>query len=553
MYPQRYGKQRILSPAALTEKIIALHKEGLSPSEIASELNTTRSTVYSRLTRAGLTPHPAPSPPSPLTEKIITLHNEGLSPLEIADKLGATYGIVWGRLMRAGLTPHLIPPPPPPALTEEIIALHNEGLPPLEIAARLNITYSLVYGRLIGAGLKPHRAPMYVKSAEHAQDIIKLHGEGLSGPQIAKMLGISTPLVYKRLHEERCVSHPSVQEAMSTLEGLDEITRLAKEGVPRYEIAKQTKSTWPLVAEALEEVGVKPVWPACGELTNWLSTLLPILDEIRKAHPNTEPIVTKVEQLEKELAAISDATWAVEHKLPFEGGAEEERWCLGNIRQAIKPNLIEPLKGCVRQLDVAELPRKIEQAEACISNLTNLISEDVRRVTKHSSNPSLGNPSETIRVGIGDSVCDKISGSCGPIVDITNGEVLIEPTIIKKKIGEKYLETAEPPIRVKKTNLEPNRIMRYEGAKLNPGAQIKDAAELWKNSPDGKKRRVRLALWNDGTITSCEALINDNKEIEGSCYTTEPGQEEAYRAFEAHLTSPEVGYQIKGIEVENAR
>lgn len=80
--------------------------------------------------------------------------------------------------------------------------------------------------------------------------------------------------------------------------------------------------------------------------------------------------------------------------------------------------------------------------------------------------------------------------------------------------------------------------------------QIKHAAELWKNT-SGKVRKVRLALWNDGAITSCEATMNaTGKEIEGTCYTTEPGQEEAYWAFKAHLTSPEVGYNVKGIEIE---
>lgn len=79
---------------------------------------------------------------------------------------------------------------------------------------------------------------------------------------------------------------------------------------------------------------------------------------------------------------------------------------------------------------------------------------------------------------------------------------------------------------------------------------VKHAAELWKNSSNGKIRRVRLALWSDGTITSCEAELKDEKEIDGSCYTTEPGQEEAFWAFQAHLTSPEVGYKVKSIEVE---
>ncbi|MBA7558265.1 hypothetical protein ES705_51062 [subsurface metagenome] len=69
--------------------------------------------------------------------------------------------------------------------------------------------------------------------------------------------------------------------------------------------------------------------------------------------------------------------------------------------------------------------------------------------------------SEEVRVGIGDSVCDKYSGDCGPIVAIMDDEVKIEPTT-RRTVGEEYLETAEPPIRAKIVNLEPNHIRRHE-------------------------------------------------------------------------------------------
>lgn len=81
---------------------------------------------------------------------------------------------------------------------------------------------------------------------------------------------------------------------------------------------------------------------------------------------------------------------------------------------------------------------------------------------EHSEEPktALTHSSEAVRVGIGDSVCDKYSGACGAIVDILDDEVLIEPTT-RKKVDE-YLETTEPPIRAKKINLEPDHIRRYE-------------------------------------------------------------------------------------------
>ena len=119
--------------------------------------------------------------------------------------------------------------------------------------------------------------------------------------------------------------HPSTEETKRTLHRLDEILRLAKEDKPRYEIAKRTGSTWPLVAEALEGSSVKPVIPACEEVTSWARTLLPTIEEIREAHPDTEPILRKVDHLEKELVAISDAVWTVQQRLPFKGKEAEDQ------------------------------------------------------------------------------------------------------------------------------------------------------------------------------------------------------------------------------------
>ena len=42
------------------EDIVALHEQGLSPTEIAARLNTNYGNVYARLRRAGLVPHNAP-------------------------------------------------------------------------------------------------------------------------------------------------------------------------------------------------------------------------------------------------------------------------------------------------------------------------------------------------------------------------------------------------------------------------------------------------------------------------------------------------------------
>jgi len=259
----------------------------------------------------------------------------------------------------------------------DILQLHKEGLPAVEIAARLNVAPELVRYRLRRAGYEPIVAPKFLKAAARTTDIIWLHQQGLTPKQIAEKLGIDWSLVHRRLRDAELAPHPSLEESRKTMETLDEIARLAKEGKPRYEIARCTGSTWPLVAKALEVSGVRPVIPACEEIASWASTLLPTIDEIRKAQPDSLPIVNKLDRLEKDLTAIADATWAAEQRLPWKGKkADEERWCLGDIKYSVSRSLDEigALRSCVRQLDVEELPRRLEQARTCIENTGNIIS-----------------------------------------------------------------------------------------------------------------------------------------------------------------------------------
>lgn len=87
----------------------------------------------------------------------------------------------------------------------------------------------------------------------------------------------------------------------------------------------------------------------------------------------------------------------------------------------------------------------------------------------------------------------------------------------------------------------------HEAGICEPG--IKHAAEFYK---DGSKKVVRLACFEDGVITSCVVEVDGEGKTKEKvcCYSTEPGQEAAFWAFEAHLTSPEVGYKIRRVEVE---
>lgn len=77
---------------------------------------------------------------------------------------------------------------------------------------------------------------------------------------------------------------------------------------------------------------------------------------------------------------------------------------------------------------------------------------------------------------------------------------------------------------------------------------VKHAAELYK---DGSKKVIRVACWSDGKVTSCVLEKGEDGKVkeEVCCYTAEDGGMELAMAWEAHLTSPEVGYKIRTIEV----
>ncbi len=89
-----------------------------------------------------------------------------------------------------------------------------------------------------------------------------------------------------------------------------------------------------------------------------------------------------------------------------------------------------------------------------------------------------------------------------------------------------------------------NQACREVGV-CDPG--IKHAAELWK---DGSPRKIIVACWEDGAVTSC--VIETESDKKECCYSAEKGGEELYYPWLAHLTSPEVGYKIKPVESEGS-
>lgn len=90
-------------------------------------------------------------------------------------------------------------------------------------------------------------------------------------------------------------------------------------------------------------------------------------------------------------------------------------------------------------------------------------------------------------------------------------------------------------------------VCESEAILLAPGA--KHAAELYK---EGSNRAIRVVCWDDGMISSCVIEKGKDGKVKEQvcCYTAEDGGEELYYAWQAHLTSPEVGYKVRMVEIE---
>lgn len=265
----------------------------------------------------------------------------------------------------------------------EIIRLHNQGVPAIEIAARLDVASELVRYRLRRAGLEPIRAPKFLKAEERRHDIIWLHQEGLPAKEIAKRLGVDWGHVCLRLRQAKLEPHPSREEARAAETESERIISFAREGVPRYEIAKRTGTTWALVSDIMAKASVRPATLASAELASWAASLIPLVDDIRQTRPDTEPVVKKVDKLEEELTAMTGAAHVEEGKLPRRGiEADRERWRLGfSTREAYSAlELMDALRGCLKLLDTAKLPRLLEQAETCISNISRNMDISVSRI-----------------------------------------------------------------------------------------------------------------------------------------------------------------------------
>jgi len=145
-----------------------------------------------------------------------------------------------------------------------------------------------------------------------------------------------------------------------------------------------------------------------------------------------------------------------------------------------------------------------------------------------------------VKIGIGDSVCDKYTGSCGRVTDIINDEVMLEPTIIKRG----GLEVTEPPIKAKIVNLESNHIKRYEGIPsdhelllhfgveelASPGVVL-DEARARATPCSCFTYKCKDLCWSKGIIGMLAADQQDIYCVAGKAYKDQPKLVERYTRF----------------------
>lgn len=260
---------------------------------------------------------------------------------------------------------------------QQIMALHKEGIPAVEIGARLGVAPELVRYRLRRVGLETIPARRFLEAEQRRGEIIQLHEQGLSAKEVAKKLGLEWSFVCRRLREAKLEPRPSAEKVIAAQAKAGEIIRLAKEGVPLHLIARQTGTSWPLISDILHEAEVRPTTTASSELATWTSELLPLIENISKAHPDAEPSLEKARKLRDELTAIVEAIHVEEGKLPWRGTeAEKERWKLAFISQNAYSclDMMDALEGCIKSLDVEKLPMLLDQARVCVTNISEVMS-----------------------------------------------------------------------------------------------------------------------------------------------------------------------------------
>lgn len=268
---------------------------------------------------------------------------------------------------------------------KEVLRLTKEGLTPAAIGARLNLPPADVKRRLEAAGFPVTRGwQVRVIGAENLRrKIIDLHFAGKAPEEIAHQLNWNLGYIVRRLREANLEPHREPGEIEAAKLRHSEIETLGRAGVARLEIAKQVGVPWDVVAGVLDKAKIKPVLPACNDMAAWAKTLSPMIEEIRASHPDAKSILVKVDKLEHELVAITEAVVKTQEMMPWVKG-NSERWCLADIHYLSNKSLelVDTLKGCIEQRDLTKLPKLLGQAETCIKNISTLMTGAISEITK---------------------------------------------------------------------------------------------------------------------------------------------------------------------------
>jgi hypothetical protein len=274
---------------------------------------------------------------------------------------------------------------------KEVLRLTKEGLTSTAVGARLNLSPAEVKRRLEAAGFPPARGwyAQALGAATLRRAILELHFEGKTPEEIAHEVKINLGYVVRRLREADLEPHAEPKQIEQAKERHEEMLALGREGVPRHKIAKRLGVPWYVVADALAGARIKPILPACSDIAAWAATLSKTIEEIRSASPNAKPILAKVDSMEHELVAISEAVVKTQELSPW-WKENSERWCLADIHYLTNKSLelVDALKGCIEQRDVGKLPKLLDQAETCIKNISNIMAGAISEMTKGTLYPS---------------------------------------------------------------------------------------------------------------------------------------------------------------------
>lgn len=176
------------------EAICQEYRDGSSVRDIAKKHHVASFTVRQRLRGAGVEMRPAHGHSKAPDERLIELHGQGLSLTQIAEETGVTYHTVWYRLRGIGV---LTLNNPAPFDVDEAIRLYGDGMSTYDLSRRYGVGRKLIGQYLRGAGvaLRMGGSAPRVDTAR----VVELAAQGWSQNAIGRHLGVDARTVRNHL------------------------------------------------------------------------------------------------------------------------------------------------------------------------------------------------------------------------------------------------------------------------------------------------------------------------------------------------------------------